>query len=164
MTYTISATLVGANELARGLKKSGYLIKVAMGEVMKKAAYVVQNRAKENAPVMYGQLRGSITHEAPIFTNNNVGAIIGTNVKHARWMEYGTGVYSTDPNSTRQPIRPKTAKVLAWKGRDGKWHHARQIAGVKGKRYMGRAFDETKEEVRRLISAGVDQFLSQVGT
>lgn len=158
--------MVGANDFARSLRKSGELMRAALGRAMVNAAYEVQNQAKENAPVMFGQLRGSITNKAPIFTDNNVGAIVGTNVKHARWIEYGTGIYSEDPASSKQPIRPKNGKVLAWRTNGGKgaWAFAREVKGIKGRFYLRRAFESKKARVQQIIGDAVDAFLSQVVT
>lgn len=76
---------------------------------LKRRAIRVQTAAVRLAPVDRGRLRQSITHEIRT-TPTGLVARIGTNLPYARYVHDGTGIYGP----TGQPIRPKTAKVLAW--------------------------------------------------
>lgn len=60
--------------------------KRATARGLKKGAKLVENSAKLLCPVDTGQLRNSI-HT----TVGNDGAIVGTNVEYAPYVEYGTG-------------------------------------------------------------------------
>lgn len=73
-----------------------------------------------------GRLRSSIAWEVRIYGNMPI-ARIGTNVKYAKFVHDGTGIYG--PYST--VIRPKHAKALKWK--------SKQYGAKKGK-YKGFAF------------------------
>jgi len=73
-----------------------------------------------------GRLRSSITWEIRIYGNMPI-ARIGTNVKYAKFVHDGTGIFG--PYST--VIRPKHAKAMKWK--------SKQYGAKKGK-YKGYAF------------------------
>jgi hypothetical protein len=68
-----------------------------------------------------------------------VQAKVGTNIKYAKWPEDGTGIYGP----RKAMIRPKNAKMLAWKS-GGKWHYARQVRAVKAIHYFRDAKEEAK--------------------
>lgn len=57
-----------------------------------------EDHAKENCPVDTGRLRNSITH-----TTEGESAIIGTNVKYAPYIEYGTGKYASNGLGRQDP-------------------------------------------------------------
>lgn len=59
-------------------------------EALEKACLIVENSAKEKAPVNTGNLRNSITH----VVEGNEG-IVGTNVEYAPYVEFGTGLFSS---------------------------------------------------------------------
>lgn len=74
-----------------------------------KRAIRVQNEAKRLAPVDNGTLRNSITYEV-LRKNGKPLVRVGTNMKYARFVHDGTGIYG--PKG--RPIRPVNAKVLRW--------------------------------------------------
>lgn len=57
---------------------------------LEKACLVVENAAKSKVPVDTGNLRSSITHEV----EGNEG-VVGTNVEYAPYVEFGTGLFSS---------------------------------------------------------------------
>lgn len=91
---------------------------------------------------------------------------VGTNVHYAKYVEYGTGIYG--PNGV--PIRPKTAKVLAWRStgagmklvamgvsmrrgklarnqqRDQYMIFAREVKGMRPWHFMQNAFESPETE------------------
>lgn len=77
------------------------------------------NEARERVAVATGAARRSIVEEPVEATANGYRAAVsagGTGAPHARWLEFGTGVFSVDPDSPRQPIVivPVRRKALAW--------------------------------------------------
>lgn len=66
---------------------------------------------------------------------------VGTNLHYAPYVEYGTGIYG--PKG--QPIRPKTAKVLAWRATGG----ALARAGLKGGKLIAMGVALRKGRARR---------------
>lgn len=153
-----SVTIQGADELMEALKKSEDIVRDKVGKAVVRAAYRVQEAVGTKAPHITGALKGSINVHGPIHSRNNVGASVGTNLKYARAVEFGTGIFSEDEGATRQPIRPKRAKVLAWqKGK--KWIFARQVAGMKPRRYFRQGLEASQAEATKLIADGVGEVL-----
>lgn len=106
-----------------------------VGEVMEEACLLVENTAKMYCPVDTGQLRNSITH----MVTDNVG-YIGTNVKYAPYVEFGTGVWAKDGNGRETPWSYKDAK--------GEWH---TTAGQRPNPFLERALMDNKEVIARLF-------------
>lgn len=76
-----------------------------------------------------GHLRSSIQVEVRQYGGGRPAVRIGTNVKYARWVHDGTGLYGP----RRRLIRPKKAKVLRFSGRRyGKtgYIYARHVKGM----------------------------------
>lgn len=69
------------------------------------------DEAGRRAPADKGQLRRSITNRVVRMAGEIVG-LVGTNVPHAPYREFGTGIYSTFPGAPKRPIVPKNAKAL----------------------------------------------------
>lgn len=81
-----------------------------------------------------GRLRASITHQLLVVGDKPVGRV-GTNVKYARYVHDGTGVYG--PRHT--PIRPKRAKVLRWTSRGGQVVFAARSRGMQPNHFLRNA-------------------------
>lgn len=92
----------------------------------------VERKAKRLSPVDKGQLRASITSQIVFRGGIPIGRV-GTNVKHARWVHEGTGIYG--PRGV--PIRPKTAKVLVFKPKGStKNVYVKSVKGMKGRPFL----------------------------
>lgn len=63
-----------------------------------KAAIVIQNSAIKRVPVDTGRLRSSI-----VYRIKPREAIIGTNVKYAAFVEFGTGIYAEGGKGRKTP-------------------------------------------------------------
>lgn len=70
------------------------------------AGILVESAAKGFAPVDTGRLRASITHDA-----DETGAVIGTNVEYAPYVELGTVYRPAKPFLTRGLLTSKAALV-----------------------------------------------------
>jgi hypothetical protein len=102
------------------------IIKSPVGGVAKDAlrrGYRVQARARRNLSgvtgsgprrVDTGALRASI--KVTLYTNiTNMTVRVGSNLRHARWVHDGTGIYG--PRRTR--ITPRRARALVWRAKTG---------------------------------------------
>lgn len=96
-----------------------------------KKAVRVESAAKALCVVDTGRLRSSI-HWAIGRDTKGLYADVGTNVKYAAWIEFGTGIYG--PRAT--PIVPRSAPFLAWRDKGGNWHRARSVRGRKATPYL----------------------------
>ena len=59
-------------------------------KALEKTGRIVEKTAKENAPSVTGELKGSISHRL----ENGNEVHIGTNIPYAPYVEYGTGLYA----------------------------------------------------------------------
>lgn len=96
-----------------------------------------RNLAGEGGPkrIDTGRLRASINTQ--LASHNGLPIVyIGTNVKYARWVHNGTGIYG--PRGV--PIRPRSAKFLRFKPRgSARFVYARQVRGMKPNRFLHNA-------------------------
>lgn len=103
-------------------------------------ARAVESAAKRLCPVDQGRLRSSITTVLTTEKGRPV-AYVGTNVKYARWVHDGTGIYGP----ARRPIRPVRARILRWPARRGStgarggYVYARQVRGVRPRPFLREA-------------------------
>ncbi|MDQ3098888.1 MAG: HK97 gp10 family phage protein [bacterium] len=138
MSYSLSAELKGVEELQRAFNEAPHVVVGEAKDAVNKTAYQVLADAKQGAPVQHGGLRGSITTAEAIVVQDDVQAVVGTNLKYAPHQEFGTGIYAG-----KGMIIPKRAKVLAWK-KNGKWIFAKAVRGVPGTFYFRKAFHNGK--------------------
>lgn len=100
-------------------------------------------KAKELAPRRTSILASSIQPEVV----SDFKGRIYTTIPYAAFQEFGTGIYG----AMAAPIRPKTAKFLVFKGKDGRIIRAKSVKGSKAIHYMQQAFDYVKEKSSGLI-------------
>lgn len=63
--------------------------------------------------------------------------IVGTNVRYARFIHDGTGLYGP----RKRLIRPVRAKALRWVGRDGNVVFARSSRGIRPRPFLRDALE-----------------------
>ncbi len=126
MEYQVK--IEGLSDLKRKLGDTNF--RVALKRGMTNAVIFMEGMVKKYTPVgKSGQLRASFTHK--VNASGSEGEI-GTNKEYAPYVEFGTGVYIG-----KGRIYPRTKKVLAWDGMV-----RRSIAGMKGRFFVQRAWDE----------------------
>lgn len=121
----ISVSIRGGMELVAKLKKlSDEVAGEALENAVVSGALLVQNRAKENAPFITGNLRRSVhigghsgeSELAASETGTDIGGnksdrdhaevLVGTNVEYARRIEYGFSGTDSLGRSYNQPPQP----------------------------------------------------------
>ncbi len=153
MSYTFTAQIIGAKELSEAFKRVPEITKKEFSFAIKDAMDDLANKAGDIAPYRRGQLKGAVRggKEGPFTSADNVWGKVGTDLEHAKYQEFGTGIYAG-----RGMITPKRKKVLAWKGEDGRWHIARAVRGIKGKFFYKQAIDYVRprftEYMRRALA------------
>ena len=112
-----------------------------IGRFLDRGAIYIQSRAKENAPVDTGRLRGSIGVESP----SDRQRVIGGNTDYAEYVETGT-----------RPHFPPPSALAGWAARHGggdpralAFHIAK--AGTKAHPYMKPAAESGESFVKSLI-------------
>ena len=113
-------------------------------EALEKACLLVENDAKKKVPVDTGNLRSSITHEV----NGNEG-IVGTNVEYAPYVEFGTGLFSSQGDGrTDVPWRYQDAS--------GQWH---TTSGQQPQPYLQPALQSNKGKIKKIFANAVKEAL-----
>ena len=101
-----------------------------IGKAVHRAAGRVRDRAKENAPVLTGALRASITSTLVKQGKTSISYTIGSPIKYAIWQEQGTG-----------PIFARRAPMLHFRTRNGQWVRTYSTRGVPAVHYLEKAID-----------------------
>lgn len=102
--------------------------------VQARARVLLSGTAGHPKRVDTGRLRSSVQVQLRALAGSPV-VRVGTNVRYARWVHDGTGIYGP----RHRPIKPKRAKALRFKGRRfGKsgWVYARQVKGMKSNPFL----------------------------
>lgn len=160
----------GLEETKRKLEQvAGDIHGKPMVNAMKKSVLLIERSAKINLSkptegvqyptVNFGRLRNSITGEV-YSKRDTLYGVTGTNVKHAPYMELGTGIPAGRPR-TAPPYRV----IKQWaeqKSRGGKkvnaylaWRAIKKRGGLKPRKYLQRAFDQNKREIEELLDKTV---------
>jgi len=113
-----SITIEGLDEFLRKNANPQELLKGPLRKFFTRSAITVQRNAKKLAPVDTGRLRSSIETDVdkstlPLF------ATIGTNVKYAPYMEYGTARNSDSPRRGKRSHFPPPGALDLWARRHG---------------------------------------------
>lgn len=133
---------INADKLKAKLEK---LENLDINPAIERACILVENEAKKNCPVDTGELRRSITHEM----GHNEGQV-GTNLHYAPYVEYGTGLFSSQGNGR---------KDVPWWYQDskGKWH---QTSGQKPQPFLIPAFLNNRNKIMEYIKNHIEEGLS----
>lgn len=104
-----------------------------------KACALVERSAKEKAPKGNGELRRSITSKVEGTTG-----VVFTALEYAPYVEYGTGLFAEEGGR----------KDVPWSYQDdkGEWH---STSGMHPRPFMRPAFDENREEIKRILKEGL---------
>jgi phage gpG-like protein len=82
-----------------------------------------------------GRLRASI-HTSMVYVRGAPAARVGTNVRYARWVHDGTGIWGP----RHQPITPKRGKYLRFRSSGtGRYVYARSVQGMKRNQFLKNA-------------------------
>lgn len=124
-----------------------------MVEAMRDAVLMVQRDARKAAPVFSGELRASILPEIRTQGNEVVGAV-GSQVRHALYMEKGT-----------RPHFPPVAALQSWARRHNTvaFLIARAISrrGLKPRKFLQGAYDENKEKIIKKLESAVKKIAQE---
>lgn len=145
----LSVELQGFDEVAKKFAGSKSVIDGAQKKMLELATMIAWGKAKELTPVDKSTLRGSLERKV-----DSQGGKVFTSMKYAGFQEFGTGIYSIHPSAPHAPITPRRAKFLAWKGKDGIWHRAKSVLGVKPRQFMAGGLKEVQARAKQIINEG----------
>ena len=167
----ISVRIEGLEELQRRISPSQF--KAVLGRGLKAAAIHLEGEVKERTPVgKTGDLRAKTTHKG-----GGLRYEIGTDVKYARYVEEGTGLFG--PRKRKYPIEPRNKKALAWpatgqtaaglgRGPQGTSKRGGSLIvrkrvmhpGIKGVHMFERTAKEERSAVEGIVKAQLERALS----
>ena len=75
-------------------------------------------------------------------------------------MEQGTGIYGP----SGQPIRPKTKKFLAFRGKGGKMVFTKSVKGVRGRFYMKGSVEQNQRAIDGFFATAVTNIAQDLST
>jgi HK97 gp10 family phage protein len=158
MADDVSVRVVGLDEVQAKMRQvESDLGGGPMVGGMRDATLIVMRAARVNAPVDTGRLRASIMPEVKVggvFGGKRVQGIVGSNVRYAPFQELGT-----------RPFWPPLSALERWAQRHGTTAYvvARAIArrGIVAKRYLGRALEDNRDRIERLIGSVVSRIVSR---
>lgn len=140
------------DKLAKGLKGYRKMLAKELQQALTRTLLDIEATAKERCPVDTGRLRASITPDVVSATEGYVG----TNVAYAAAVEYGTRPHE---------IRPRKARVLAWKDRkSGELRFARKVnhPGTAAHPFLEPAYLEGKRAAQKHFDAALDRLEDQL--
>lgn len=122
-----------------------------------KATELVNDTAKNKAPVHFGNLRRSIYPQVNASVGKFTGKVIqdGSVASYGVYVEKGTGIYGLN----KSPIVPKTKPFLQWRDYGGQWHRAKQIKGQKPQPFMKPALDDNKDTIKQMFKDNISEYL-----
>lgn len=128
----------------------------ALKTATRKSAVYVQGQARQEAPVDTGILRSRIKFDT---VNGGHGARVYPNSNYAQWVHEGR-------SPGKMPPWREGSNLARWAKRRGisPYLVARSIArkGTKGDPFMARAFESSKQPVRRFYDREVSRALRRV--
>lgn len=158
MTVVLSIEIIGGDAFRKVLNEAPQIVRPALSRAINESAFFLEGEAKGNAPVNEGRLRGSI-QTRPARPEENMRAVVGTNVNYAVFQEFGTGVFAGG-----SPIRPKNAKVLRFKTKGGAIVYARQVRGTRATHFMGKAKNATVPILNQNLGKALDIIVKELAT
>lgn len=158
----LSTTLRGQKQAQRAMTQIIQDLRgVPFLQAMRDATTLLTRSARMHAPVNTGRLRASIVPAVETM-RNGVRGIVGSNVKYAPYMEFGTGTFVGRPRH-----QPPAAALERWAKLHGiasGYLVARSIGqrgGLQGRKYLTRAFDENKARVVQMLGEAVGRITSK---
>ena len=151
LTYHIKVQ--GLDQLNTSFQRAPQLTKSRLTVAMNKSLVRLQSSAKALAPVDNGTLRSSIVINPTVWNGSTAVGSVGTGpMAYAVYQEVGTGIYGP----AGRPIRPKNKKVMAWQ-KNGKWHFAKEVKGVRPKWYMRGAAEQSTQAINGYFQTAMDE-------
>lgn len=140
----VSITLEGWDAFQRALAKGNQEAQKEMQRALYTSAVAVQGRVVGYTPVNTGTLRKSIS-----FQVDREKAIVGTNLKYAPFLEFGTKAHG-----------PKTKPFLVFKTKDGRWIRTKWVKGITAVKMFERGLKDSTATVTAAFDTAIQRLLS----
>lgn len=130
----------GLNRAMKNIHKYRQETQDRVRDAVNEAALNVQAGARRRAPVDTGNLRSRIVIEPQ--SQRPYVVRVGTNVKYAEMIEFGTGIHG--PKGQPFEIRPKNKKALYWPGLPHPIKRVKAHPGQKAQPFLFPAWEEER--------------------
>ncbi len=147
-------------ELQSQFRKAPEIASKRISEAGNKSLVSLQGTAKQLSPIDSGRLRQSILVSPMRQAGSSFTGSVGTNVKYAGIQEAGSGIYGP----SGQPIRPKTKKFLAFRGKGGKMVFTKSVKGVRGRFYMKGSLEQNQRNIDGFFEEAATNITKDLGT
>ncbi len=149
---SVSVEIEGLDELLKKLEPRQ--LNGPLRRFFQRSTITVQNQARQKAPVDTGRLRSSIATQVDHSTPPMWGKI-GTNVKYAPFVEFGTRPHWPPPGA----LQPWARRHGFPPGPEGDFLVRRAIArhGTRAQPYLIPALEESMGDIRRFLDKMADE-------
>ena len=150
-------TIKGIDRLTQRFNK---IANLELRDTMNEAVKLVHGQAKDLAPVDTGQLAGSI-HMQVQDTGKELQGRVYTNVEHAAYVEFGTGIKGNGTYPYKVEGLTLTYRDKGWAYYDedkGEWIYTK---GQEAQPYMYPALKTHEKTIKRMFKDGVHTKLKQ---
>ena len=155
------------DDMARHYKGAAPIIASELKKAITRLVILGQGEARKLAPVDTGRLKGSIAYEV-LQTSGAITGRFGTNVTYAKPVEYGTGLFSTAPDSGGGRHWPPPSALDVWAARHG-FTSGAEVAAIIGRRgglkprpYLRPAYAKIKPRVGEMIDRAATAALMRI--
>lgn len=143
-----------AKALAKEFEKIRREAKTAvLKRAVTKACYIIHEDALRRTPVNTGRLRNSIAVDVKVKGTKVIG-IVGTNVKYAPFVEFGTGIYAMNGQGRKTP--------WVYFANEGKYKGFYWTRGQKPKKMLTGAFEMNKERIRQAMDRIIKEAINKI--
>jgi len=158
----MSETSIKIEGLDKLLKKvDPKLLSKPLRNFFQRSTIAIQNRAREKAPVDTGRLRAGIATEVDHSSPPKWGKV-GTNVKYAPFVEFGTRPHWPPPGV----LQPWARRHGFPPGARGDFLVRRAIAqhGTRARPYLTPAFEESMSDIKHFLDRVADEIKAGWGS
>lgn len=141
----------GLKEIQKKFKESPKLVEQVSKERLTNSAKILFRAEVKEAPIDKGNLRRQIKYKY-----NPFKVTIWPNADYAKYVHSGTGIYAG-----KGMIRPKNAKVLAWR-EGGQWRYAKAVKGQKANPFVTRAWKSSKSKIKSELNKILDDIIKKI--
>lgn len=113
----ITVSVTGVDPIIRKITPPTMFAPI-LGRTVERIGLATEAEVKLGSPVDTSRLRSDVKHRSFVTLNGFVSQV-STNVRHAKPMEYGTGLLSEAPGASRQRHRPSPRALADWSRRHG---------------------------------------------
>lgn len=125
-------------------------VKEQMGDLilaaLEQIGALIESEAARNTRIDTGETKAGWTHQVTSTEGEGPQVTVGNPLENAVWEEFGTGEYALNGNGRKTP--------WVYQDRKGKWH---KTTGKKPSRALYRAYNDTQEDVSRILEAALQE-------